>query len=98
VAQASLLGSWSNESWLWAWANGSILKPVARAAREVKKLGKRLGVSELVEPCCFASAEHVERLAVVSRALLEAKGCYFPATATGKLVFVIHSIAEPNGA
>jgi hypothetical protein len=40
----------------------------------------------------------VERLAVVSRALLEAKGCYFPATATGKLVFVIHSIAEPNGA
>lgn len=83
-------------SWLWAWSNDSILKSVAKAAREVKRLGNRLGVPELAQARCFASAEHVERLAIVSWALLEAKGCHFPATATGKLVFVIHFIGEPS--
>jgi hypothetical protein len=94
VARASLLGSWSNESWMWAWSNTSILEPVARASREVKKAARSLGIAELTDAVYFASAETVDRVAVASFGLLDAKGCYFPSTATGKLVFVLHAIGD----
>jgi len=94
VARASLLGSWSNESWLWAWANDSILEPVSEASREVRDAATKLGITELTTPMYFASAEVVERVAVAAFGLLGAKGCYFPSTATGKLVFLIHALGE----
>lgn len=93
VARASILGSWSNESWLWAWANGSLLATVSAASSEVKKAGKKLGLSELTSATYFASPEVVQRIAVVSFGVLDAVGCYFATTATGRIVFVLHSIA-----
>lgn len=95
VARASLLGSWSNESWLWAWANDSIVKPVAEASRKLRDAAAPLGIPELTSPMYFASAAVVERVAVAAFGILGAKGCYFPSTATGKLVFVIHTLREP---
>lgn len=93
VARASVLGSWSNESWLWAWANGSLLASVSAASTEVKKAGRKLGLSELTSATYFASPEVVQRVAIVSFGVLEAVGCYFATTATGRIVFVLHAIA-----
>lgn len=43
----------------------------------------------------FPSAEVVERVAVAAFGMLGAKGCYFPSAATGKLVFMIHTLEGP---
>jgi hypothetical protein len=94
VARASLLGSWANGSWMWAWSNDTIAKAVAKASRDVRKSVMARGIAELTTGFYFASAETVERVAVASFGLLGARGCYFPRTATGKLVFVLHAIGE----
>jgi hypothetical protein len=60
----------------------------------VKKAARSLGIAELTDAVYFASAETVDRVAVASFGLLDAKGCYFPSTATGKLVFVLHAIGD----
>ena len=42
-------GSYSekSETWLWAWANDSLLEPIKKASQDIKTLGENLGLKQL---------------------------------------------------
>jgi hypothetical protein len=52
VAQVQVVGTTSAKSktWLWAWANDSVPRPLVASALTVRDFGQREGVSALVEP------------------------------------------------
>jgi hypothetical protein len=50
VFDATAVGSLANGSWMWAWANESILPGFSRESAELKKLRKTTGLSFFTEP------------------------------------------------
>jgi hypothetical protein len=80
---AQTLGTESDESntWLWAWANKASGIPVAllMASLEIKTLGEKERIAELMTPELFLSPKvNGQRLAAIASGVCRA-GCYFRA-------------------
>ena len=74
-----LLGSESDgdESWLWAWANEASNLPSAllKSCRDLKELGSKLDVSELIERSCSTSIVDGHSIAMIASGL-DSTSCY----------------------
>ncbi|MFI5841474.1 DUF6882 domain-containing protein [Catenuloplanes sp. NPDC051500] len=77
-APAQIIGSHSPsaESWLWAWANGSILPEMSRDSRAIRDWAIRHGQSALTEPKLTADEDMVATLAALAVRITEATGFY----------------------
>jgi hypothetical protein len=92
VAEASILGSYSRGSWLWAWANESVLETVAGAAHDVRAFGLEHRVSALTSPVIVCEEADAAELVMASFAITSPKGFYKAPTATGFVVLFVHEV------
>jgi hypothetical protein len=78
IAKFQVVGSISNVSntWLWSWANPSILEPVKKDMRVVKQFGEQHGLKELLDEKWKAEDLDGWAMTNVSARLLNAKGAY----------------------
>lgn len=92
VAKASILGSFSNESWMWAWANSSVQEPNARPARKIRTIGRREGWTELTTGEFFTTSSKVNQLLAAAFGILQPCGFYMVPSHGGRTVLVIHTV------
>jgi len=59
VADIQFVGSWSETAgtWMWAWANDSVLEPMKREVKEVREFGRSNDLEELTDPVWEAPIE-----------------------------------------
>ncbi|MGW2374204.1 DUF6882 domain-containing protein [Kitasatospora sp. NPDC001683] len=77
-APAQILGTWSpnSASWLWAWANRSILPELSRDAGRVRDWAEAHGHTALAEPQLEADEERAATLAALALRITRATGFY----------------------
>lgn len=77
-APAQILGSFSPSSgtWLWAWANDSLLPSMRTASDEVRSWGERNGQTMLTTPKLTLTEDQVADLVSVAFRLSRASGFY----------------------
>lgn len=80
TAPAQILASYSRPkgTWMWAWANESILPPLRRDAQRVRDWALSNGHPELAEPVLSADEHLVSDLSALAVLITEAKGFYNP--------------------
>ncbi|MER6911675.1 DUF6882 domain-containing protein [Streptomyces sp. NPDC000594] len=78
TAPAQILGSYSPTagSWLWAWANESILPSLGRDARSLREWGERHGHAAFTEPTLPVDEESVATLTALAVRITRAGGFY----------------------
>ncbi|MER6025569.1 DUF6882 domain-containing protein [Streptomyces sp. NPDC001851] len=78
TAPAQILGSFSpgSESWLWAWANKSILPAMSRDARRFRDWAETNGHPALAQPEINADVQAASALVAVAVRVTEATGYY----------------------
>ena len=78
TAPAQILGSWSpsSSSWMWAWANTSILPDMSRDARAVRDWAEPRGHTTLTVPKHEADAETASTLVALAVRITRATGYY----------------------
>lgn len=78
TAPAQILGSFSpaSGSWLWAWANESILPEMSRDARSVRDWAEAHGHHSLAQPKIDADEHAAATLAALAVRITEATGFY----------------------
>ncbi|MET8437025.1 DUF6882 domain-containing protein [Streptomyces sp900116325] len=78
TAPAQILGSFSpaSGSWLWAWANDSILPKMSRDARRVREWAEAHGHLALAQPKIDADEQAAATLAALAVRVTEATGFY----------------------
>jgi hypothetical protein len=78
TAPAQILGSFNaaTESWLWAWANDSILPDMSRDARTVRDWGQAHGHRALIEPKVHGDASTAGALVALAVRITRATGYY----------------------
>ncbi|GAA4607799.1 hypothetical protein BJY16_006520 [Actinoplanes octamycinicus] len=78
AAAAQIIGSHnpSTSSWLWAWANESILAEMSRESRAVRDWAERHGQQALAEPRIQADAELAATLSALAVRITRATGFY----------------------
>lgn len=82
------IGSFSVRAgtWVWAWANSSVLPASRERSSQLKALGGLTGMDVFVEESAFAVSEEMAwELAAISVMHLEAVGCYRAPASTGNL-------------
>lgn len=96
IAQIQIVGSYSHKarSWMWAWANESIIPPLTRSACKVREFGERQGVARLAKECWRATESDGWEMTAITAVLTDAKGAYrCPMDQRGILFVVFESIA-----
>ena len=78
VADIQFSGSFSTRSntWLWSWANSSLLEAVKTGVREVRELGSRTGFLKLAAAHWRATEEDGWDMTAITARLLGAVGAY----------------------
>jgi hypothetical protein len=78
TAPAQILGSFSpgSGSWLWAWANKSILPDMSRDARIVRDWAEANGHPALAQPKIDADVQAASTLVALAVRVTGATGCY----------------------
>jgi hypothetical protein len=80
TAPAQILASYNptSSTWLWAWANESILPAMSRDARELRDWAQQHGHQNLTEAKVTADAEAAATLAALAVRITRATGFYRP--------------------
>jgi hypothetical protein len=78
TAPAQIIASYNPTaaSWLWAWANNSILPHMSRESQSVRDWGTANGLAALTEPKLPVDDETAATLAAVALRITEATGFY----------------------
>jgi hypothetical protein len=78
ITDFQAVGSISTRShtWLWAWANQSILPAVRQAAEQVRRFGEAEQISEVIEPYWPADEADGWAMTALMAYLTQAKGGY----------------------
>ena len=99
TAPAQILGSYNPTaaSWLWAWANKTVLPEMSRAALAVRDWGAEHGVEVLTRPKTDADDETAAGLAALAVRITGATGFYrgtgsaaFPVVTFGPVTLTAH--------
>jgi hypothetical protein len=90
TAKAQVVGSISTDSgtWLWSWANDSILPIIKKRLREVRTFGKKNGIDQLTAEGWDASEADGWSMAAVAASILGSECVYRVPTRSG-YVFVL---------
>lgn len=75
---AQIVGSFNTEkgSWLWSWANASILEPLTKDASRVREYGEQHGFAKLTEEKWEGSEEDAWGVAAITNKVCERQGVY----------------------
>lgn len=94
VAKFQFVGSYSDRSktWLWSWANSSILPSLSKDIETVKAYGEKHGFKKLSERKWEATQADGWQMTAISNYLLKGKGVYRPPFAQGATFVVITDI------
>jgi hypothetical protein len=78
VADIQFVGSISlrSHTWMWSWANESLLEPVKERAREVRAYGEEHCLLKLACACWSGQEEDGWQMAAIAAYLLKAQGAY----------------------
>lgn len=99
VAQVQFVGSISTvtNTWLWSWANDSVLEHLKTEMQKVKDFGERHNLDELINPYWKATEEDGWAMTAVAANLLLAKGAYRSPAGNGFTFMVFTEISWVNG-
>ena len=88
------LGSFSSQTntWLWGWANRSILEPLTKEVLRVKEYGEREGLMDLVERKIECTEDEAWAFAAVAVRILGGLGVYRGPTGNGCVMLMIKTI------
>jgi hypothetical protein len=94
ITEIQVVGSLSNISntWLWSWANSSILEPLKREMNLVRQFGEERGITKLVEAKWPADESDGWTMTSITAQLIRAKGAYRCPTGNGYLFVVFTEI------
>lgn len=94
VAKFQFVGSYSDtsKSWLWSWANSSILPSLSKDISVVKVYGEKHGFKKLSERKWEAAQADGWQMTAIANYLLKGKGVYRPPFAQGATFVVITDI------
>jgi hypothetical protein len=94
ISDFQAVGSISTRSttWLWAWANESIIPGVRQAAERVRRFGEAEQISEVIEPYWPANEADGWAMTALTAYLTQAKGGYRCPDENGFLYIVFTSI------
>ena len=75
---AQIIGTFNSDdgTWLWAWANSSIVAEMTVGAEELRSYGEEKGFERLVQPTWSAAETDAWDMAAVACLLLDAQGAY----------------------
>lgn len=78
AARVQLVGSYSSaaKTWLWSWANPTIVESAREQVSKVREFGIAEGIPRLAEAKWSGEESDCWEMAAVSAKLLEAKGAY----------------------
>lgn len=98
-APVQIIGSYNphRETWLWAWANASVLEPLRAHAEAVRRYGESHGVAELVAEKLTCREEDGWRFAALACLLNDAQGVYRGPT-DGPFVFMTYGVVTVSKA
>ncbi len=94
VCSVTMLGSFSNssETWMWGWANPSLLEPLTRDTNALKEYGEQNGIEELVVEKTSATEGEAWALSALSCRILDGLGLYRGPTGSGFVVMMLKGI------
>ena len=95
-APAQIIGTYSPSasSWLWAWANDSLLPALCTASEAVREWGTARGHESLMQPRLDGvSAEQAADLAAIAFRLTRAKGYYRAPAGNSELHLTFGTVA-----
>lgn len=78
TAPVQVIGSYSSDegSWLWSWANPSVIEPLTQAARLARAFGETYELSEFTQRKIQCLEDDAWRFAAVGLHLSRSAGCY----------------------
>jgi hypothetical protein len=96
VARIAFVGSLSTRSdtWLWAWANFSLLEPVRNAVPAVRRYGEEHGFPWLTVPLWPADIGDAWSMAAIATHVLEARGVHRTSNQNGFTFMVLQDVRE----
>lgn len=94
ITKFQAVGSLSkiSKTWLWSWANPSILENVKNEIYQVKEFGEQLGLKELTTAKWKADEIDAWAMTNITGRILEAKGAYRCPDETGYLFVVFTDV------
>ena len=96
IAKIQFVGSVSatSRTWLWSWANSSILPTLSRDIHKVKEYGEKRGFTKLSTARWNAEERDGWDMAAVTNYVLKAKGIYRPPFSQGVSFIVITDLRK----
>lgn len=95
AAQVQVVGSYSTaKTWLWSWANASIMESARQRISEVRDFGIKEGIAKLTEPKWAAEESDGWEMAAVATKLLGAKGAYRAPVRAGFLFVIFTDVKK----
>jgi hypothetical protein len=98
IARISFVGSFStkSETWLWAWANFSLVEAVREPAIGVREYGEKNGFLPLTIPKWSATQEDGWHMAAVAARILGGEGAYRTPSDNGFTFMVLHDVRSSS--
>ena len=97
-----ILGSFSesSQSWMWGWANPSLLDHLTVETAKIKKYGEINSIPDLIEPKTEATESEAWALSSYACRILDGRGLYKGPTGNGCVIMMITELSssEPGGA
>ncbi len=99
VCDVDFLGSFSSvtNTWLWGWANESILEPLTKNVLRVREYGEREGWDDLVTRKIECSEDEAWSFAAAALRILDGLGVYRGPTGNGCVMMMIKTIQKVSG-
>ena len=96
ICKVVVLGSFSDSSqtWMWGWANASLLDHLTDATKKVKAYGEEKNICDLVTAKTEATEGEAWALAACACRILEGLGLYRGPTGNGCVIMMITDIEE----
>ena len=94
VCSVTMLGSFSDQSetWMWGWANPSLLEPLTRDTNVLREYGEKNGLEDLTVEKTSATEGEAWALSALSCRILDGLGLYRGPTGNGFVVMMIKGI------
>lgn len=96
VCSVTILGSFSDvsETWMWGWANPTLLEPLTRDTAVVRQYGEENGIEDLTVEKTPASEAEAWALCALACRILNGAGLYRGPTGNGFVVMMIKGITQ----
>jgi hypothetical protein len=94
VCSVTMLGSFSeqSETWMWGWANPSLLEPLTRDTNALRDYGEQHRIEDLVVGKTTATEGDAWALSALSCRILDGLGLYRGPTGNGFVVMMLKEI------